>query len=118
MNFLAGRIEMTPEVCQKISDANKKRVWTLKTRKLISCNNTKQKHPLWGKKFSKKKCNIKENNPMFDNTIYEFIKNDQLFVGYRCDFIQTFVNKKSAEAAVSAILSRKKESHLGWKLRG
>ena len=117
-SFIAGRIEMTVEVRKKISDANKRRIWTENTRRLISVNNTKENHPLWGKQFTKKKCNIGPKNPMFDGTVYNFENGLEIFCGTRLDFIQTFDNKLSAQAAISAIISGKKNSHLGWKLRG
>lgn len=116
-SFIAGKIEMTKEVCQKISSANRQRIWTEETRKLISANNTKENHPLWGKRFSKKKCNIGKNNPMFDKTIYEFTNGSKNFIGSRLDFSKIFSNRKSAEAAVSAMIHKKKNSHLGWELK-
>lgn len=125
LTFVAGKIEMTGEIRQKISNKAKERL------------KNKENHPLYGKHHSKKtrllisKNSVKfgkdngmfdihrfgKDNPNFNGKIYTFINlyTTKIYIGNRYDFCKRFSENRNS---IRDIINKKQfKTKSGWTIK-
>lgn len=99
---------------RKIGEASSKKVMSLESREKISEANSGENHPMFGKKFSKES-RSKMSEAKRDYTEFVFIKDDEVFVGNRYDFIKKY--EDLTKSGINKLISGTILTHKGWSIK-